>query len=114
MKPATAVAPDDKVGVRMNVHNAADTGEIVSLQLSHEVDVPVLRVPDLDLPGPGHGPREEDVVGGRVPVEPERGQPTPRLVVVVDLGIEARPIRAFENENGCMPAPMSITSVFGL
>ena len=87
MKSATAVATDHDISLGMNVHNTADTGEVVSLELSHEVDIPVLSVPHLHLPGPRHGAREEEVVHCRVPGQPERSQPPAGLIVVVDFAL---------------------------
>ena len=82
MKSATAISTHDEVGLRMDVNNAADTGEVVSLERRQHVDIPSLRAPDLHLPGSVHGAREEDVGDGGVPGQSERGQPPARVVVV--------------------------------
>ena len=85
MKPATAVSPHDEVGLRMDVHNAADTGEVISPQRSQHADVPPLGAPDLHLPGSVHGAGEENVGEGGVPGQSEGGQPAASLVVVFHL-----------------------------
>ena len=82
MKPATTVSPHDEVGLRMDVHNAADTGEVISPQRSQQADIPPLGAPDLHLPGSVHGAGEENVGDGGVPGQSERGQPPTRVVVV--------------------------------
>ena len=85
MKPATAVSPHDEVGLRMDVHEAADTGEVVSPERRQHLDISSLRAPDLHLPGPVHGAGEESVGEGGVPGQSQRGQPPAGVVVVFDL-----------------------------
>ena len=85
MKSATAVSPHDEVDLRMDVHEAADTGEVVSPQWSQHLDVPRLRAPDLHLPGSVHGAGEENVGEGGVPGQSQGGQPAASLVVVFHL-----------------------------
>ena len=55
MNSAAAVPTNDDVGLRMDVHDAADTAEVVSPERGQHVDLPRLRAPDLQLPGPVHG-----------------------------------------------------------
>ena len=85
MKSATAVSTHNEVSLRMDVNNAADTGEVLSPERRQHLDIPGLRAPDLHLPGPVHGAREEDVGDGGMPGQSERGQPPARVVVVFDL-----------------------------
>ena len=85
MKSATAVSTHYEVSLRMDVNNAADTGQVVSPEWRHHLDIPSLRAPDLHLPGSVHGAGEEGVGEGGVPGQSERGQPPARVIVVFDL-----------------------------
>ena len=85
MKSAAAVSTHDEVRLRMDVNEAADTGEVVSPERRQHLDIASLRAPDLNLPGSVHGAGEESVGEGGVPGQSQRGQPPARVVVVFDL-----------------------------
>ena len=85
MKSAAAVPTHDDVSLRMDVHDAAVTAEGVSPERRQHADLPRLRAPDLQLPGPVHGAGEKGVGEGGMPGQSERGEPPARVVVVFDL-----------------------------
>ena len=85
MNSTAAVPTNDDVRLRMDVHDAADTAEVVSPERRQHADLPRLRAPDLQLPGPVHGAGEKGVGEGGMPGQSERGEPPARVVVVFDL-----------------------------
>ena len=83
MTPSTAVATTHHVSGGMDVHNTGDAAQLVSYQLSRHPEISTIRAPDFHLPRSHHGPRHQNSLLGRVPGQPQWGQPSSRLVVVL-------------------------------